>query len=103
MLLLLALGIGTLAGCGTWLLLRARTFDTVLGLTLLTYAVNLFIFTMGRVRVDAAPVLPTAVVLDGDGLIALETDRVPEGMEAEAREGAAACPAEAIVIEEIAA
>jgi multisubunit Na+/H+ antiporter MnhC subunit len=25
MLLLLALGIGTLAGCGTWLLLRERT------------------------------------------------------------------------------
>ena len=61
MLLLLAIGIGTLAGCGTWLLLRARTFDTVLGLTLLTYAVNLFIFTMGRVRVGAAPVLQPGV------------------------------------------
>ena len=57
MLLLLAIGIGTLAGCGTWLLLRSRTFDTVLGLALLTYAVNLFIFAMGRVRVGAVPVL----------------------------------------------
>lgn len=48
MLLLLALFLGTLTGCGVWLLLRARTFDTILGLTLLSYAVNLFIFAMGR-------------------------------------------------------
>lgn len=50
-----------------------------------------------------AQMCPDLYKLDGDGLIALETDRVPEGMEAEAREGAAAGPAEAIVIEEIAA
>jgi multicomponent K+:H+ antiporter subunit C len=54
MLLLLALFIGTLAGSGVWLLLRARSFDVVLGLTLLSYAVNLFIFAMGRVKVGAA-------------------------------------------------
>jgi len=57
MLLLFALGIGTLAGCGTWLLLRARTFDVILGLTLVSYAVNLFIFAMGRVAVNAEPIL----------------------------------------------
>ena len=57
MLLLLALGIGTLAGCGTWLLLRERSFDTVLGLTLLSYAVNLFIFAMGRVKAQAVPIV----------------------------------------------
>lgn len=57
MLLLLALFIGTLAGSGVWLLLRARTFDTILGLTLLTYAVNLFIFAMGRVKVAADPIV----------------------------------------------
>ena len=50
MLLLLSLFIGTLAASGTWLLLRSRTFDTILGLTLLSYAVNLFIFAMGRVK-----------------------------------------------------
>jgi multicomponent K+:H+ antiporter subunit C len=37
--LLLALGLGTLTACGVWLLLRARTFDAVLGLTLISYAV----------------------------------------------------------------
>ena len=46
--LLVASALGILAGCGVWLLLRARTFDLVLGLTLLCYAVNLFIFSMGR-------------------------------------------------------
>jgi multicomponent K+:H+ antiporter subunit C len=61
MLLLLALGIGTLAACGTWLLLRERTFDAVLGLTLLTYAVNLFIFAMGRVTVGAVPIVKSGV------------------------------------------
>ena len=55
--LLLAALIGVLAGAGIWLLLRARTFDLMLGLTLLSYAVNLFIFAMGRVRIDAAPIV----------------------------------------------
>jgi multicomponent K+:H+ antiporter subunit C len=55
MMLLVAAGVGVLTACGIWLLLRARTFDAVLGLTLLSYAVNLFIFTMGRVKAGAAP------------------------------------------------
>lgn len=54
---LLALGIGVLFGCGTWLLLRARSFDVVLGLTLMSYGVNLFLFASGRLVVGAAPVL----------------------------------------------
>ena len=36
MLLLLTLSIGTLTACGVWLLLRARSFDVILGLTLLS-------------------------------------------------------------------
>lgn len=54
--LLLASAIGVLAGTGVWLLLRARTFDVVLGLTLASYATNLFIFVMGRVAVGAPPI-----------------------------------------------
>ncbi len=57
MLLLLTVGIGVLTGCGIWLLLRQRSFDMVLGLTLLSYAVNLFIFAAGRVKVGALPLL----------------------------------------------
>jgi len=55
--LLLASGIGLLTACGIWLALRARSFDVVLGMTLLSYAVNLFVFAMGRLRIDAAPLL----------------------------------------------
>ncbi len=55
--LLLSSGIGVLTAGGVWLCLRRRTFDVVLGLTLLSYAVNLFIFAMGRVKVGALPIL----------------------------------------------
>ena len=57
---MIAIAVGTLAACGVYLMLRARTFDLVLGLTLLSYAVNLFIFFMGRIRVDAAPIVDGA-------------------------------------------
>ena len=53
--LVLALAIGTLAGSGVWLLLRPRTFQVVIGLSLLSYAVNLFIVVMGWVRGGIAP------------------------------------------------
>jgi len=59
--LIIAITIGVLAGSGLWLLLRPRTFQVIIGLSLLSYAVNLFIFGMGRLRVGAPPVLdPTA-------------------------------------------
>ena len=45
-----------------------------------------------------AQVCPQVYKLDADGLVFLESDMVPEGLEEEAREGAAACPAEAIVV-----
>lgn len=48
-----------------------------------------------------AQMCPEIYKLDEDGLVVLATDTVPEGLEEEAREGAAACPAEALVIEEI--
>jgi len=55
--LTLALAIGVLIGSGVWLLLRPRTFQVIIGLSLISYGVNLFIFSMGRLRVGAAPVL----------------------------------------------
>lgn len=54
---LVASGIGVVTACGIYLLLRGRTFPVVLGLTLLGYAVNVFIFTMGRLWTNAAPIL----------------------------------------------
>ena len=58
--LIVAIGIGVLTTCGVWLLLRPRTFQVIIGLSLLSYAVNLFIFGMGRLRMNAAPVLSGA-------------------------------------------
>jgi multicomponent K+:H+ antiporter subunit C len=55
--LLVSLGLGVLTAAGIYLMLRPRTLDLVLGLTLLSYAINLFIFFMGRLRVGAAPIL----------------------------------------------
>ncbi len=59
--LVLALGIGTLGGCAVWLLLRQRTFQTIMGLSLLSYAVNLFIFSTGSLAVDKEPILADGV------------------------------------------
>jgi len=54
---LLAGGIGLLMGCGVFLVLRARSFSVVLGLLLLSYATNLFVFAAGGLRVARAPAL----------------------------------------------
>ena len=59
---LIALAVGVLTGCGTYLVLRARTFPVVLGLTLLSYAVNMFLFVSGRLSADQPPVIGS-----GDG------------------------------------
>jgi multicomponent K+:H+ antiporter subunit C len=62
--LIVALLIGTLAGSGVWLLLRPRTFQVILGLSLLSYAVNLFIFVMGWVRGGVPPFVEPAAAAD---------------------------------------
>ena len=51
---IIALAIGVLAGSGVWLLLRPRTFQVIIGLSLLSYAVNLFIFSVGSLSVERA-------------------------------------------------
>jgi multicomponent K+:H+ antiporter subunit C len=55
--LTLALAIGVLTASGVYLVLRPRTFQVIVGLSLMSYAVNLFILSMGRLRMDAAPIL----------------------------------------------
>ena len=62
--LVIALAIGVLAGSGVWLLLRPRTFQVAIGLSMLSYAVNLFIFAMGRLRVSAAPIVEAGRAAD---------------------------------------
>ncbi|NIP71924.1 MAG: Na+/H+ antiporter subunit C [Gammaproteobacteria bacterium] len=58
---LMASAIGVLTACGVYLLLRARTFPVVLGLSLLSYAVNLFLFSAGGLDGGGPP------IVDGPG------------------------------------
>ncbi len=57
----LASAIGVLVAAGVYLLLRARSFDVILGLTLLSYATNLLIFSAGRLVPGKPPVLRPGV------------------------------------------
>ncbi len=68
---LISIAIGLLTACGVFLMLRARTFPLILGLTLLSYAVNLFLFASGRLRMDAPP-----LIRDG----ASYTDPLPQAL-----------------------
>jgi multicomponent K+:H+ antiporter subunit C len=68
---LLASGVGVVTAAGVYLLLRGRTFPVVLGLTLVGYAVNVFIFVMGRLWSNANPLLV------GDGPVA---DPLPQAL-----------------------
>lgn len=54
---LIASVIAVMTGCGVFLTLRARTFPVVLGLTLLAYAVNVFLFSMGRLQVGLPAII----------------------------------------------
>ncbi|MDM7256141.1 MAG: Na+/H+ antiporter subunit C [Paracoccus sp. (in: a-proteobacteria)] len=70
---LVAIAIGTMVSGGVYLILRQRSFAVVLGMTLLTYAINVFLFASGRLAInqpailtDGAPYsdpLPQALVL----------------------------------------
>ena len=73
--LVLAISIGVLASCGVYLMLRPRTFQVIIGLSLLSYAVNLFIFAMGRLRMNAAPIVGRDEVNP-----ALYADPVPQAL-----------------------
>ena len=60
----LALAIGAVTASGVWLLLRPRTFQLVLGLSLISYAVNLFIFSTGGLSLGKEPILIDGVPPD---------------------------------------
>lgn len=54
---LVAAAIGCLTAAGVYLTLRAQSFPVIVGLAFLSYAVNLFLFAMGRLAVDRPPIL----------------------------------------------
>ncbi len=54
---LVASSIGALTAGGVYLILRLRAFPVILGLALLTYGVNIFLFASGRLAINLPPVL----------------------------------------------
>ncbi|WP_334163160.1 Na+/H+ antiporter subunit C [Phenylobacterium sp.] len=71
----LAAAIGVLTASGLWLILRPRTFQVIIGLTLLSYAVNLFIFATGGLRIGAEPILKGRT-----GTLAEYADPLPQAL-----------------------
>jgi multicomponent K+:H+ antiporter subunit C len=70
--MVVASAIGVLTATGTYLVLRKRTFPVIIGLSLLTYAVNVFLFASGRLVVNRPPILE----YDRD----LYTDPLPQAL-----------------------
>lgn len=73
---LLALVIGVLSGSGVWLVLRPRTFQVILGFALLSYAVNLFIFSMGSLFINRPPIVAPGVPAN----LTQYTDPMPQAL-----------------------
>lgn len=66
--LLVASAIGILTAAGLYLTLRLRTFPVILGISMLTYAVNVFLFASGRLTIGSAPILRDGVTSYTDPL-----------------------------------
>ena len=66
--MLVASAIGVMTAAGIYLVLRLRTFPVILGISLLTYAVNVFLFASGRLTVGAPPILTEGVTRYTDPL-----------------------------------
>ena len=72
----ISLAVGVLASAGIWLLLRPRTFQVLIGLSLLSYAVNLFIFSVGSLALDKEPIVKPDVAAD----LANYSDPLPQSL-----------------------
>lgn len=73
---ILALAIGVLFGSGIWLILRPRSFQVVIGLMLLSYATNLFIFITGKLSIN----MPAFTFADAATDANLYADPVPQAL-----------------------
>lgn len=69
---LMATAIGALTMTGLYLILMRRTFPVIVGLSFLSYAVNVFLFTMGRLSINRPPILT--------GSAAGHTDPLPQAL-----------------------
>ena len=71
-----SLAVGVLVASGVWLVLRPRTFQVLIGLSLLSYAVNLFIFSIGSLAIDKEPIVQAGQPAD----LLHYTDPIPQSL-----------------------
>lgn len=62
--IVISIAIGVLSASGIWLVLRPRTFQVIIGLSLIAYAVNLFMFSMGSLSIGQEPIVMPGVPPD---------------------------------------
>ena len=74
--IVVSIAIGVLASAGVWLVLRPRTFQVLIGLSLLSYAINLFIFSVGSLSIDKEPIVRPGVAAD----LLNYTDPLPQSL-----------------------
>ena len=74
--IVIALAIGVLASAGVWLVLRPRTFQVLVGLALLSYATNLFIFSVGSLSIGQEPIVKPGLAPD----LVQYTDPLPQSL-----------------------
>ena len=55
--LLVASSVGLMTAVGIYLILRMRRFPVIVGLTMISYACNVFIFASGRIVAGLPPIL----------------------------------------------
>lgn len=72
----ISIAIGVMTAAGVWLVLRPRTFQVLIGLSMLSYAVNLFIFSVGSLAVDKEPIVRPGLPPD----LAHYTDPLPQSL-----------------------
>nr|HET7860190.1 Na+/H+ antiporter subunit C [Caldimonas sp.] len=74
--LVISLVVGVLVASGVWLVLRPRTFQVLVGLSLLSYATNLFLFSVGSLAIDMEPIVRAGVPAD----LLHYTDPIPQSL-----------------------
>ena len=55
--ILVASAIGVMTAAAVYLILRLRSFAVVLGMTMLSYAINVFLVATGRLAINRPPIL----------------------------------------------
>jgi multicomponent K+:H+ antiporter subunit C len=72
----ISVGIGVLVAAGVWLVLRPRTYQVLIGLSLLSYATNLFIFSVGSLSIGREPIVHPGLAANLENY----TDPMPQSL-----------------------